>query len=187
MDVLLKQGKNPNELSSDGFAPLCIAAFWGHADIVRLLLEHKADINITNRATGWTPCHCAAFQGHGKVVLYLMDHNPDLTLKDKAGRTSANFGSALDTVWPFFAAAGCQRTGKDDLIKMDIVKKVVTDPASDDAKDKITSSLPSRVVKPHFSRPGSSYVLQKQPLPSVKPSKAATAALMFGDVLSEES
>ena len=29
-----------NERSSEGFAPLCIAAFWGYAEIVKLLLEN---------------------------------------------------------------------------------------------------------------------------------------------------
>lgn len=29
-----------NERSTEGFAPLCIAAFWGYAEIVKMLLEH---------------------------------------------------------------------------------------------------------------------------------------------------
>ena len=43
-------------------------------------------------------------------------------------RTAADFGSALDSVWPFFAAMGCKRTSKTDLIRLDIIKKVL-DPA----------------------------------------------------------
>ena len=39
-------------------------------------------------------------------------------------RTASDFGSALDTIWPFFASLGCKRTSKEDLIRMDIVKKV---------------------------------------------------------------
>ena len=39
-------------------------------------------------------------------------------------RTAGDFGSASDTVWPFFASLGCTRTSKPDLIRMDIVKKV---------------------------------------------------------------
>ena len=33
-------GLDVNKRSSQGFAPLCIAAFWGYSDIVKLLLGH---------------------------------------------------------------------------------------------------------------------------------------------------
>lgn len=39
-------------------------------------------------------------------------------------RTATDFASAMDGIWPFFAAAGCRRTTKAQLINMDIVKKV---------------------------------------------------------------
>lgn len=38
--ALLSQGADPNGRSSEGFAPLCIAAFWGYAGIVQLLLRN---------------------------------------------------------------------------------------------------------------------------------------------------
>lgn len=41
-----------------------------------------------------------------------------------ASRTAADFGSALDSIWPFFASLGCKRTSKADLIRLDIVKRV---------------------------------------------------------------
>ena len=39
---MLARGDNIDidQRSSEGFTPLCIAAFWGYADIVKLLLEH---------------------------------------------------------------------------------------------------------------------------------------------------
>ena len=37
--ILDKGGVDVNQRSSDGFAPLCVAAFWGYAEIVKLLLE----------------------------------------------------------------------------------------------------------------------------------------------------
>lgn len=40
VENLLRQGANTNERSKDGMTPLGIAAFWGYAEIVELLLEH---------------------------------------------------------------------------------------------------------------------------------------------------
>ena len=38
---LLSEGVNCNQASREGYYPLCIAAFWGHVDITKLLLQHK--------------------------------------------------------------------------------------------------------------------------------------------------
>jgi ankyrin repeat protein len=86
VEELIKNGIDVNEKSSDGYSPLCIAAFWGYADIAKMLLEAKADVNATNKGTGWTPIHCAAFQGHGNVIRHLIEHQLDLTIKDSSGR-----------------------------------------------------------------------------------------------------
>lgn len=41
VEQLIKSGADVNQRSSDGFVPLCIAAFWGYAEIVKLLLDSK--------------------------------------------------------------------------------------------------------------------------------------------------
>ena len=104
---VVAEGGCVNERSRDGFVPLCIAAFWGHADIVKFLLENgfvscdevysrftypflsllcRADINAQIKDTEMTACHCAAFQGHGKVLMHLTRYSPDLSVKDSMGR-----------------------------------------------------------------------------------------------------
>ncbi|XP_060067788.1 protein phosphatase 1 regulatory subunit 16A-like [Ylistrum balloti] len=178
---LLRKGCSPNERSKDGMTPLAVAAFWGYAEIVEVLLECRADINVCNNNTFWTALHCAAFQGHGKVIMKLMDYKPDLYLKDNQGRTAVDFASALDAIWPFFAAAGCKRTTKGDLIRMDIVKKVSEDPAN--VNPSIHSIQQSDFA--HFSRPGSAYVMKAQPYrgqTSYTDSNMAMASVT-GDVL----
>ncbi|XP_063405232.1 serine/threonine-protein phosphatase 6 regulatory ankyrin repeat subunit B-like isoform X1 [Mytilus trossulus] len=171
----VENGGKVNEYSRDGMTPLAVAAFWGYADIAEFLLEVGANINLCNKGTQWTPLHCAAFQGHGKVIMKLMDHNPEMTLKDSQGRTAIDFASALDSIWPFFAAAGCRRTMKSELIQMDIVKKVSQD-------DPSIAVIP-RSDFAHFSRPGSAYVMRSQPMNGPSTDKYKIEAAQTGDVL----
>ena len=63
---LLDSGVNADEWSRDGLVPLCVAAFWGHEQVVLLLLERGANVNLANKGTLWTAMHCAAFQGERK-------------------------------------------------------------------------------------------------------------------------
>ncbi|XP_048772469.1 osteoclast-stimulating factor 1-like [Ostrea edulis] len=170
---ILRQGANVNERSKDGMTPLALAAFWGYADVVECLMQQGANVDACNKGTQWTALHCAAFQGHGKVIMKLMEHNPNVELKDNQGRTAVDFASALDAIWPFFAAAGCKRTTKSDLIRMDIVKRVTH----------VDPTLPKSEIA-HFSRPGSAYVIKSQPLHGNSPMDTnMTVASMNGDVL----
>ncbi|KAK2162333.1 hypothetical protein LSH36_100g05037 [Paralvinella palmiformis] len=162
--------------------PLSIATFWGYVDMAKLLLEHGADINVQNTGTKWTPLHCAAFQGHGPVIMILMAQQPNLTLKDAKARTAADFASALDSIWPFFLdfiidicfmqkAAGCRRTPKSELIRMDIVQKLTHHDPSLPAEDLV-----------YFSRPGSAYGLRPQ-RPTGHKDPTMEMAAITGDVL----
>ncbi|XP_033628878.1 uncharacterized protein LOC117291343 [Asterias rubens] len=137
------------------------------------LHDLRADVNLSNSGTRWTACHCAAFQGHGRVIMKLMERKPELSLKDSRGRTSVDFASALETIWPFFAAEGCRRTPKADLIRLDIVQKV---------KD-YDPSIPQDLA--HFSRPGSAYAMRSQSLRGESNQNKSYASQM-GDVLAEE-
>lgn len=172
--AILDQGVDANSFSPEGFRPLCIAAFWGYSGIVQLLLDRGADIDACNRGTNWTALHCATFQGHGKVVMLLMNNNPDMTIRDNLGRSAIDFASALDGIWPFFAAAGCKRTPKAELIQMDIVKKVEI------GEEKIPNS-----DRAYFSRPGSAYIFKTPTLRGdrTQHSYQQQAALNNGDVL----
>ena len=55
-----------------GWTALNCAAYKGHKNVVRLLLDRGADLNkATNN--GWTPLHCAACNGQKSVVRLLLD------------------------------------------------------------------------------------------------------------------
>ena len=55
-----------------GVAPLHLASRHGHAQVVRMLIDHGADPNLLSKA-GLTPFHLAARYGHEAVVEILLD------------------------------------------------------------------------------------------------------------------
>jgi len=73
VSLLLKQGHLANEaLPIIGIRPLTLAAAYGHADVVRVLLEHGAEINAED-FTGWTALHAGSFTGDSETVSLLLD------------------------------------------------------------------------------------------------------------------
>ena len=70
----------------DGWTPLHLAAWFGRSEVVRVLLDSKADVDATYD-NGWTPLHLAARQGHSEVVRVLLDAGADDNATDDNGRT----------------------------------------------------------------------------------------------------
>ena len=60
---LIAQGVNVNELDSGSNAPLVMAAYLGHNEIVRLLLEAGADVKAVDPDMKATALHAAAYAG----------------------------------------------------------------------------------------------------------------------------
>ncbi len=73
----------------DGSTPLHCAAWKGHVAVVRLLLDHGADINATNENTHWgtTPLHAAAHGNQHGVAEVLLAEGADVRAVNLNGRT----------------------------------------------------------------------------------------------------
>ncbi|XP_071508598.1 uncharacterized protein [Diadema antillarum] len=173
---------------------LYIAAFWGFHDVIKGLLEGGADINFQNKNTLWTPLHAAAFQEHGKVVMLLLQEGAQPELPDRDGRTATDFASASNKIWAHFAALGCPRTSKQDLISKGIIKKVSTGgsrpssgsrPGSGSRPDSGTRVM-SGIRMASYSRPESAYAIRQDPFSKQKNNSSQMAALLGGDILADE-
>lgn len=70
-----------------GSCPIHLAAACGHADVVRVLLQHGADVSGSN-GVAQSPLHTAAAGiDSGDSVRLLLDAGGDLKARDSAGRT----------------------------------------------------------------------------------------------------
>jgi ankyrin repeat protein len=77
--VLLAFLENPekqlqfiNRTGKKGWTALHLAAFNGHIEIIRLLLQHGADLNAKDNQK-WTPIHYSVFQGSIPVLKVLLE------------------------------------------------------------------------------------------------------------------
>ena len=68
-----------NAYAPDGFQPLGLAAFFGHADIVEFLLNHAAEVNSpSHNQMRVMPLHSAIANRRAEIVKLLLDHGADV-------------------------------------------------------------------------------------------------------------
>eukprot|EP00927_Polykrikos_kofoidii_P060087 TRINITY_DN55150_c0_g1_i1.p1 TRINITY_DN55150_c0_g1~~TRINITY_DN55150_c0_g1_i1.p1 ORF type:complete len:362 (+),score=48.76 TRINITY_DN55150_c0_g1_i1:117-1088(+) len=68
------------------------AAERGDAQVVALLLQGKADVNVRHR--GWTPCMKAAEENQANVLKLLLHNRADIEACNQKGRTALSFAAA---------------------------------------------------------------------------------------------
>ena len=78
-----------------GETPLSKAANNGDFLVVKMLLEHGADVNKANNYAQ-TPLYAASYNGHFPVVQMLLKHGADVEKADKKGETPLLIASLND-------------------------------------------------------------------------------------------
>jgi ankyrin repeat protein len=75
--------------SGDGWTPLHLAAFFGHAEVAIALLDRGADVNArsTNSMKN-TPLHAAAAGGNIEVMRLLLERGADVNATQEGGWTA---------------------------------------------------------------------------------------------------
>lgn len=92
--ALLARGAKVNR---DPAAPLHAAARAGHADVVNLLIEKKADLNAADQS-GMTPMMLAARYGHFSAYEAIVKAGADPTARNKKNQTAADLLEARGEV-----------------------------------------------------------------------------------------
>jgi ankyrin repeat protein len=80
--LLLASNALVNPPSITGETPLHVAVQFGSVELVRLLLDHKADIEAKEYPSDERPLHRAAFYGKTETVRLLLERGAKLDVKD---------------------------------------------------------------------------------------------------------
>jgi len=83
----IDDGADVDAQDESGWAPLHWAARNGHEDIVKLLIDKGATIDIRTPISDSTPLHWAIYFRHEAIVSLLIDTGADINAQDKGGRT----------------------------------------------------------------------------------------------------
>ena len=86
------RSENPNERDNYQQTPLHMACgVFNSPDIVKLLLQKKADVNVQDR-NGWTPLHCAANEGNFEICEILLKvDNVDVGVLNRDGTSVLHY------------------------------------------------------------------------------------------------
>uniref|UniRef100_A0A8C8RDG0 Ankyrin repeat and SOCS box containing 3 n=1 Tax=Pelusios castaneus TaxID=367368 RepID=A0A8C8RDG0_9SAUR len=116
--VLLEAGADPNDVSCEAPTPLFLAVENGHAEIIKLLLQHRANINGSHSWSGWNSLHQASFQGHTEILKLLLEQGANKECVDDFGITplfiAAQYGKleSLRILISYGANVNCQAKDK---------------------------------------------------------------------------
>ena len=86
-------GRLRNFQNHYGDSALILAAWYGHLDIAKLLLDANADVDIAN-CDGNTALNCAAYRGHPEMVELLIDEDSEVDVQDTVTGKTALIKSA---------------------------------------------------------------------------------------------
>ncbi len=85
-----------NAKKTDGVTALIVATNNRKDDVVKALIDHGANVNITDNY-GWSPLMFAAEKGHLTIMQALLDKNADTKQTNKAGMTVFNIIERKDS------------------------------------------------------------------------------------------
>jgi len=97
--LLAESPADVNAYSGDGWTPLHLAAFFGHAKIVELLLAQGADVTARSKnPNGNTPLHAALAANQKMAAGLLIGHGADLDAADAGGWRPLHLAAANNNV-----------------------------------------------------------------------------------------
>jgi len=130
------KGKHKSNL---GWSPLHLCAYFGHKDVVEVLLQNGANVNVIN-GMGDTPLHRAAFTGRTDVVLTLLRYNADVSVINGEGRTPLQMTDNHEVKSLIAAAEKSQQLSRNEALL-----QATTEGDLEHVKKLMTSSTPPNI------------------------------------------
>ena len=93
--MLLNAGADPNLNDALNQAPLFFAADTGQLKMVRMLLEHGANVDNRGGDLEQDALMAASIQGHYEIAQLLLENGAEFHIPDKQGMTALMFASQL--------------------------------------------------------------------------------------------
>jgi ankyrin repeat protein len=136
---------DPNQV----LPPILAAAYYGQADIVELLVQHGADVEIRTVKFNQTPLHIAAVSGHEMAALTLAKHGANLLALDSMNRHASQL--AQDAGHAEFAHR--LRRLEVEFKKTQVARVPAIPSAEPQANYKHPGLLPTQFIIPKFPKP----------------------------------
>ena len=119
-ELVERDGSVVGARSPDGFTALHLAAFFGQADVARLLADRGADVDaVAENPLRVTPLHSAAAARQTEIARLLLEHGADPNARQEGGFT------------PLHAAA---QNGDEELAKLLLRRGADPRAATDDGR-----------------------------------------------------
>jgi ankyrin repeat protein len=94
VNLLLAGGANVDGADDEGNTPLMEAAHGNIGEVITILLEHKAAVNLQNKKQQSALLLAAEEGGHAQIAELLLAKGADLRARDTEGRTALLLGSS---------------------------------------------------------------------------------------------
>jgi ankyrin repeat protein len=107
--ALIKHGAKVNFMDKAHTPPLFHAVMMNHIEMVQLLLDNGADINVHAMGGGYTALMTAAGCADGRMVEFLLSKGADIKAKDDKGKTAIDVAKEAKNA---FALEVLQSAGK---------------------------------------------------------------------------
>lgn len=115
--LLASEPKAVHEYSGDGFTALHVASYFGHADVVKLLLDHGAEVDkLAMNGSDLTPLQSAVSNCNEDAVRAILEFKPDVNVRMMGGFTPLMTAYALEDqeIVELLIDAGADKQAKAD-------------------------------------------------------------------------